>query len=73
MNPDSLLSLADSKNVALIISLIVNIMLGWALNRIYQAKEKLNGQITEFLKVLIPFAVGRRIQNDETKDAGLPA
>lgn len=62
MNPDSLLSLADSKNVALVISLFGNVMLCWALRRVYQAKEKLHEQLTEFLKVLVPFAL--RIRNE---------
>ena len=63
MSIDNILSLADSKDVALLLSLFANFILGWALKKVYQAKEKLQEQIAEFLKVLVPFAL--RLKNDQ--------
>ena len=57
VNPDKILSLAGSKDVAFLLSLFVNVALVYALKRVYQAKERLHGQITEFLKVLLPLAI----------------
>jgi len=60
MRMDTFFSLADSKNVALILSLVSNVALGFALTKVYMAKEKLHEQVTEFVKALLPFVMSRR-------------
>jgi len=57
---DSLFSLADSKNVALLLSLVGNAALGFALTKVYASKEKLHGQVTELVKVLLPFVISMK-------------
>jgi hypothetical protein len=61
---DQFLSLADSKDVALVISLVGNFMLGWWLTKIYKAKERLHGTMNEILRMLVPFAIRRKHDKD---------
>jgi len=57
MNPDLLLSIAESKNAALVLSLFVNGLLLWALLKIYRAKELLQQEMIKLLREIIPLAL----------------
>ena len=60
MNIDGVISLADSKDVALVISLGFNFVLVWWLGRVYRDKEKQNDRMTKILEMAWPFAMSKR-------------
>lgn len=57
MNFDAVFSLANSHNVALVLSLAGNVVLGWVVRKLYLTNEKLNEEMQGFLKKLLPFTI----------------
>lgn len=54
MNPERIAFLAQSRDVALVISLAGNFLLSGALVKVYKSKEYLYRQIFEMLREIIP-------------------
>ncbi len=54
MSPDKITFLAQSRDVALVISLAGNFLLSTALLKVYKSKEFLYRQIFEMLRQMIP-------------------
>lgn len=63
MNPEKIAFLAQSRDVALVISLAGNFLLSGALVKVFKSKEYLYRQVLEILREIIPTVrfLGERI------------
>ena len=68
MNLDNIAFLAQSRDVALVISLVGNFLLCCALLKIYKSKEFLYRQIFQMLREMIPTMRFLRNKIDEKND-----
>ena len=68
MNPEKITFLAQSRDVALVISLAGNFLLSGALLKVYRSKEFLYRQIFEMLRQMIPAVRFLRDRIEERKD-----
>lgn len=65
MSLENLFSVADSKNVALVLSLIGNVVMGFVIRKLYLSKEELHEHMTGFLSQILPFAIATKLKNDQ--------
>ncbi len=71
MSPENLAFMAQSRDVALVISLAGNFLLSSALFKVYKSKEFLYRQVFEMLREMIPAMRFLRDKFYERADEGL--